>query len=253
MADAASGEVRAERGAKRVRAYLAGGLVVDTPSPWLVWEKPYYPTYYVPVGDVRAELVDTGDVRCDERRGDGHVFDVKTARATAGGAAVRYPTSPVEPLRDLVRLEWAAMDEWLEEDEPVYTHARDPYSRVDILTSSRHVRVVIDGETVAESTRPTVLFETGLPPRYYLPLSDVRLELLQPSDTTTHCPYKGTAAYWSIRVGGRTHQDLVWIYRSPLPECVKIAGLACFYTEKLDLYVDGQLQLAPRPHPDRPS
>jgi uncharacterized protein (DUF427 family) len=171
---------------------------------------------------------------------------VKTARATAAGAARRYPDSPIEELRGLVRFEWSAMDEWLEEDEPVYTHPRDPYSRVDILASSRHVRVVVDGVTLAESHQPRILFETGLPPRYYLPLTDVRLDLLRPSDRQTHCPYKGTADYWSVDVGGTVREDIVWIYRTPLPESQKVAGLACFYNEKVDLYIDGELQERPR-------
>jgi uncharacterized protein (DUF427 family) len=138
------------------------------------------------------------------------------------------------------------MDEWLEEDEPVYTHPRDPYKRVDILASSRHVRVEVDGVTVAASVRPHILYETGLPPRYYLPLPDIRTELLSVSDTVSHCPYKGTAGYWSVDTGRGVHQDLAWIYRSPLPESQKVAGLACFYNEKVDLYIDGELQDRPR-------
>jgi uncharacterized protein (DUF427 family) len=137
------------------------------------------------------------------------------------------------------------MDEWLEEDEPVYTHPRDPYSRVDILHSSRHVRVELDGELLAETRHPTILFETGLPPRYYLPLSDVRRELLRPSDSATHCPYKGTAGYWSVQVNGKLYEDLVWIYRTPLPESQKVAGLACFYNERVDLVIDGAREQRP--------
>ncbi len=138
------------------------------------------------------------------------------------------------------------MDEWLEEDEPIYVHPRDPYKRVDVLASSRHVRVALDGVTLAASAQPRILFETSLPPRYYLPLSDVRFDLLRPSDTQTQCPYKGTATYWSVEVNGVVHEDLVWIYRSPLPESQKVAGLACFYSEKVDLYVDGSLQDRPK-------
>jgi uncharacterized protein (DUF427 family) len=138
------------------------------------------------------------------------------------------------------------MDEWLEEDEPVYTHARDPHTRVDILASSRHVRVEIDGVTVADSRSPRILFETGLPPRYYLPLTDVRTDLLRPSDTQSHCPYKGAAGYWSVDTGTNVHEDLVWIYRTPLPESQKIAGLAAFYDEKADVFIDGVQQRRPR-------
>jgi uncharacterized protein (DUF427 family) len=240
------GRVRVEPGAKRVRTYLAGRLVADTLHPVLVWEIPYYPAYYLPLADVRAELVPTGKTEHSPSRGEAEIYDVRVDGATAESAARRYPDSPLEALRDLVRFDWAAMGEWLEEDEPVYTHPRDPYKRVDILASSRHVRVEVDGVTVADSVRPHILFETSLPPRYYLPLPDVRTELLRPSDTQSHCPYKGTASYWSIDTGRGFHQDLVWIYRTPLPESQKVAGLACFYNEKVDIYLDGQLIDRPR-------
>jgi uncharacterized protein (DUF427 family) len=246
MHEDARGAVRVERGAKRVRAYLAGRLVADTKRPFLVWEIPYYPAYYLPLADVVAELEPTGKTEHSPSRGDAQLFDVRVPGAAADGAAKRYPDSPLASLRDLVRFDWAAMSEWLEEDEPVYTHPRDPYKRVDILASSQHVRVEVDGVTVADSVRPHILFETGLPPRYYLPLPDVRTELLTASDTRSHCPYKGTAGYWSVDAGQGVRADLVWIYRSPLPESQKIAGLACFYNEKVDLYVDGELQDRPR-------
>lgn len=246
MHESSRGAVRVEQGAKRVRAYLGGRLAADTRRPFLVWEIPYYPAYYVPLADVVAELDPTGKTEHSPSRGEAQVFDVRVEGATAESAAKRYPGSPLEVLRDLVRFEWAAMDEWLEEDEPVYTHPRDPYTRVDILASSRHVRVEVDGVAVADSVHPRILFETGLPPRYYLPLPDIRTELLRPSATQTHCPYKGTAAYWSVDTGHRVHEDIVWIYRTPLPESQKIAGLACFYNEKVGLYVDGQRQERPR-------
>ena len=238
--------IRIEPSHKRVRTYLAGQLVADTLHPVLVWEGPNYPVYYLPAADIRAELVPAGQTKHSPSRGEAEILDVKVASATAVGAALRYPESPLAELRGLVRLDWNAMSEWLEEDEPVYTHPRDPYKRVDILASSRHVRVEIDGVTVADSGQPRILFETGLPPRYYLPLADVRLDLLRPSATQSHCPYKGTASYWALDTGAAVHEDFVWIYRSPLAESQKIAGLACFYNEKVDLYLDGVLQQ--RPH-----
>ena len=236
------GRVHVETGRKRVRAYLEGSLVADTRQPLLVWEWPYFPAYYFPAADVQAELVPTGQTEHSPSRGDAQIFDVKLPGATAAHAAKRYPGSPLTELRDAVRLDWDAMTEWFEEDEPVYTHPRDPYTRVDILASSRHVRVELDGITVADSRRPRILFETGLLPRYYLPLTDVRMDLLRSSDSETHCPYKGTASYWSVDTGRAEHRDIVWTYRFPLPESQKIAGMACFYTEKVDLFVDGELQ-----------
>jgi uncharacterized protein (DUF427 family) len=233
--------VRVERGAKRVRAYLGGELVADTTEPRLVWEIPYYPAYYFPIADVRGELLepDAGGVDHSPSRGDGRTFTVTAGGKERPGAAVRYEDSPIEELRDLIRLEWKAMDAWFEEDEEVFTHPRDPYTRIDILPSSRHVRVELDGVTIAESASARLLFETGLGVRYYLPKTHVRMDLLTPTDTVSHCPYKGQAEWWSVRTGDDVHEDLAWSYRTPLPESQKIAGLIAFYNEKVDLYVDG--------------
>jgi len=234
------GRVRIEQGAKRIRAYLGGELVADTTRPLLVWEKPYYPTYYFPAADVRTDLLAAdGEVSHSPSRGDGHANTVRAGGKEAPGAALRYEQSPFEELRDTIRLDWHAMDAWFEEDEQVFTHARDPYTRVDILPSSRHVRVEIGGLTIAETTKPTLLFETGLPTRYYMPKTHVRMDLLTPTKTATHCPYKGQAAYWSVRIGDALVPDLAWSYPTPLPESKKIAGLVCFYPDKVDLYVDG--------------
>jgi uncharacterized protein (DUF427 family) len=248
MADSSRGSVKIEPSQKRVRVYLNGELVADTTRPMLVWEWPYYPVYYLPAADVRAELIPAGKSEHSPSRGDAELLHVRVATATAELGALRYPDSPLTELRDLVRLEWAAMSEWFEEDEPVYTHPRSPYSRVDILASSRQVRIEADGVTLAESRQPRILFETGLPPRYYLPLTDLRMDLLRNSDTISHCPYKGTAGYWSVDTGTAVHPDLVWIYRAPLPESQKIAGLACFYNEKVDIFIDGVRQDRPHTH-----
>jgi uncharacterized protein (DUF427 family) len=245
-ASTSRGRVRIEPSAKRVRVYLGGEVVADSARPSLVWEVPYYPAYYFPVADVRMDLLaPDGGTKHSPSRGDGRTFTVKVGDREAAGAALRYEESPLEELRDLVRLEWDAMDGWFEEDEEVFTHPRDPYSRVDILASSRNVRVEVDGVTVAESAGPRLLFETGLPVRYYLPKPHVRMDLLEHTDTVSHCPYKGSAEYWSIRVGGALHQDLAWSYRAPLPESQKVAGLIAFYNEKLDIYVDGVKQERP--------
>jgi uncharacterized protein (DUF427 family) len=247
MPDAARA-LRIEPSPKRVRTYLAGQLVADSRHPVLVWEGPHYPVYYLPAADIAAELVPAGRTEHSPSRGDAEILDVKVASATAPEGALRYPESPLAELRDLVRLDWNSMSEWLEEDEPVYTHARDPHTRVDILASSRHIRVELDGVTVADSRQPRILFETGLPPRYYLPLTDLRIDLLRPSGASSHCPYKGTASYWSVDTGQAEHRDVVWMYRYPLPESQKIAGLACFYNEKVDLFIDGEPQERPRTH-----
>ena len=234
------GRIRLEPSPKRVRVQLGGLTVADSSRAVLVWEKPYYPTYYFPIGDVRIDLLvpDSG-VFHSPSRGDGTLYTVTAGGQTAPGAAVRYEQSPIPELQDLVRFDWDAMDHWFEEDEEVYTHPRDPYTRVDILASSRRVQVEVDGVIVADSTSPRLLFETGLPTRYYFPKTDVRMDLLRHTDASTDCPYKGTAEYWSIEVNGREHPDLAWSYKAPFAESQKIAGLIAFYNEKVDLIVDG--------------
>lgn len=238
-------EIRVEMSPKRVRALVGGRTVFDTTAARLVWEKPYYPTYYVPRTDVSAKMRDNGETMTRDGLGKGRVLDLYVEARALAGAAVVYDDGTVPELRDLVRPKWSAMDEWLEEDEPVYVHPRDPYKRVDILRSSRHVRVVVDGVTIAESRRPTLLFETGLPTRYYLPEADVRTDLLRPTNSVTRCPYKGNASWWSLEVHGTVHEDLVWMYRLPTPESHPIAGLMAFYDERVDLYVDDELQERP--------
>jgi uncharacterized protein (DUF427 family) len=247
MNSVSRGRVRVEQGAKRIRAVFAGQIVADTVHPLLVWEVPYYPTYYLPRGDVRLELLtETGRTTHSPSRGDSRLSTIRVGEREAEDAAQEYTEPLLEELRGHVRFDWDAMDGWFEEDEEVFTHPRDPGVRVDILESSRRVRVEIDGVTVADSVRPRLLFETGLPTRYYLPKTDVRLDLLEKSETVTHCPYKGSSDYWSVRIGGQLHRDLVWGYRTPLPESQKITGLVAFTDEKVDVYVDDVLQERPK-------
>ncbi len=247
MTGESRGRVSVEDSAKRVRAYVGGELVVDSRRTKLVWENPSYPAYYFPVEDVRRDaLKPSGRVEHSPSRGDAHYFDVHAGGRVATDAAWQYPESPLTEIRDLIRFDWQSLTAWFEEDEEVYVHPRSPYTRVDILASSRHVRVEINGVTVADSHQPRILFETGLPPRYYLPLVDVRMDLLRDSSTASQCPYKGTAGYWSVDAGGELAIDVVWTYRTPLPESQKIAGLVAFYNERVDLYVDGELQPRPR-------
>ncbi|TKK83714.1 DUF427 domain-containing protein [Herbidospora galbida] len=235
------GRVRLEPTAKRLRVYLGGHVVADTTSALMVWEAPYYPTYYIPIKDVApGVLKEAGPGPHSPSRGDATLYTV-----TSGGKeapALVYADSPIEEIREHVRFEWDAMDSWFEEDEEVFVHPRDPYTRVDVLPSSRHIRVEVNGETVADSRNGRILFETGLPARYYLPKTDVRFDLLEATDTVTHCPYKGSAEYWSVNGG----KDLAWSYRTPLPESQKIAGLVAFYNEKVDIYVDGELERRPK-------
>ncbi len=246
----AMSRVRVEDNPKWIRGVVDGRLVVDSRRSRFVWEIPYYPAWYFPVDDVDAKLVETGETLRSPSRGEGTRYDMVLTgvdgERTLPNAAWRHLDSPVEELRDLVRIEWDALDAWFEEDVEVFVHPRSPEVRVDALASSRHVRVLVDGVVVAESVRPTVLYETGLPARYYLPKTDVRMDLLTPTELTTACPYKGWAEYWNVTVNGTNHENLAWGYRTPLPESAEIAGLVCFYNEKVDIEIDGVVQERPK-------
>lgn len=243
MAD--RGRVRIEESGKRVRVMLGGEIIADTKMPLLVWEKPYYPTYYFPEADVRTDvLVDTGETRRSPSRGDATQYAVKVSGSE--GTAYAYLEPKIEELAGHFAFVWNTMDHWFEEDEEVFVHARDPYTRIDILPSSRRVRVEIDGVTVADTTNASFLFETGLPVRYYIPKIDVRMDMLLPTESRTHCPYKGTARYWSAVVNGETYEDILWGYDAPLPESQKVLGQVSFYNEKVDVFVDEEPQDRPR-------
>jgi uncharacterized protein (DUF427 family) len=240
MSTTARGKVKVQPGSKRVRTYLRGGLVADTFHPLLVWEVPYYPTYYFPIADVHAELLPTGEVDHSPSRGDAERFDVRVGDATAPGAAHVVVSSPLDGVRGHLRLDWSAMDSWFEEDEEIQVHPRDPHTRVDILASSRRVVVRVGDLTLAESDHAHALFETGLPTRWYLPKVDVRMDLLVPSATITHCPYKGQASYYSLRAGDLAIDDVAWFYPSPLPESQKIAGMVAFLSDRVTVEVEGE-------------
>lgn len=241
------GRVRVEDGQKRVRVYLGGEVVADTYRPKLVWEKPYYPTYYFPARDVAAAaLIDTGAVDRSPSRGTAAIHTVKAGDEEAPGAARVWDGAELDEIAGHVSFDWAAMSHWFEEDEEVFVHARDPYKRVDILQSSRHVEVVVAGVTVADTHQPRLLFETGLPVRYYIPKTDVRLDLLEPSTTQTSCPYKGDARYWSVRTDDGLVEDVVWSYTAPIAESAAIAGYVAFYNEKVDIILDGELEERPK-------
>ena len=234
---------------RRVRAFLAGRAVVDTTRARYVWEWPGFPQFYVPLADVAPEvLVDEGATE-DTPRGDVRLFGLRVGDVHRPGAAKVLGAAKVEGLDDTVRFEWSALDAWFEEDERVFVHPRSPYPRVDAIRSTRTVRVESKGVVLAESSSPVLLFETGLPTRYYLNRTDVDFSRLVPSDTVTACPYKGTTSgYWSAQIEGRVHPDIAWSYDFPTREVLPIAGLVAFYNEKLDIFVDGAELERPRTH-----
>lgn len=236
--------VRLEPTAKRVRCVLGGVAVADSAHAMLCVETNRLPVYYFPLHDVRADaLVPNGRTYESSFKGRAQYYNVVTAGAIAADAAWEYCDAlpGAAPGTRYVAFHWTLMDAWFEEDEEVFAHPRDPYHRLDVLQSSRHVQIAADGIVLAKSRAPRILFETGLPPRYYMPPADVRLDVLQPSTTRTACAYKGfTTQYWSLN--GR---DVAWMYARPAPEAAPVAGHTAFFNERVDLTIDGEEQ--PRP------
>lgn len=234
---------------RRIRAVLGGVTVLDTTNAVYVWEWPFYPQYYVPLADIRAGVLELEEAIQQSSRGPFEVHGLRVGDVQRVHAAMVLGTPNGMGLSGMVRFEWAALDAWYEEDERVFVHPRSPYVRVDAVRSTRTVRVEVDGVIVAESSSPVMVFETGLPTRYYLNRTEVDFSHLVPSDTITECPYKGTtSSYWSIDLGGRLHRDLVWSYGFPTRQLLAVTGMLCFYNERVDLFVDGHRLERPETH-----
>jgi len=233
---------------KWLRVMFAGEIIADSKKVYLMLPGGP-PLYLFPIADIRMDLLQSSDLSKESTRFGKEVYwTIKCGEKWAVNAAWTYPElkTPELDFENYLTFDWEKMDAWFEEGEQVYVHAHDPHKRIDVLHSTRHVEVIVGGEKVADSYRPTLLFETGLPTRYYLPKLDVRRDLLLPSDSVTGCAYKGKANYYSVKIGDRLIPDLVWYYRYPSVEAAKIAGLVCFYNEKVDkLIVDGEEQPKP--------
>jgi uncharacterized protein (DUF427 family) len=232
---------------RRIRAYLGGEKVLDTTQALYVWELPYYPQYYIPVSDVRRDLLIPEGQDQQTGRGLAELQGLRVGEVRRPRAAKLITESAVDRLAGTVRFDWEALDSWFEEDERVFVHPRSPYTRVDALRSDRTVRVELGGVVLADSPSPVMVFETGLPTRYYLSQNHVNFGHLIPTGTVTACPYKGvTSGYWSARVDGIVHEDLAWTYDFPTRQLLPIAGMIAFYNEHVDTFVDGKL--LERPH-----
>jgi uncharacterized protein (DUF427 family) len=225
-----------ERSPRRVRVVLGGATVADSTDVRLLHPPGRTPTYLFPRHDVRTELFEPSDRgRSDPAMGEGTYWTVQAGDRRAVDAAYSFdqPPEAAGAVEGLVAFDWDSMD-GVFEDEEVFVHPRDPYTRIDVLRSSRRVQVRIGDVLVADSTGPRMLIESGLPVRWYLPREDVRTDLLEPSYTTTRCPYKGIAHYWSLRLGERYEKDLVWTYPEPFHDAEAVRGLLCFVEERVD-------------------
>lgn len=219
---AAEGPVKLLPTPRLVQAVFNGVYLFRTTQARFVWEHPYYPCYYIPDSEVRHALEEYETIggphghvrRCRLRVGDRSVEDVLAFTHEVGHG-----------LGGLVRFGFASLDQWFEEATPIHVHPKDPFKRVDVLASTREVVVSLDGVRLAKASFAMHLHETGLPVRFYLPLTAVEQSLLRLSETRTKCPYKGEARYYSIEVGGKVYEDLVWYYEAPILECAGIVGM----------------------------
>jgi uncharacterized protein (DUF427 family) len=253
----ALGELRVHPVDKWVRAYVGQHAVVSSIRPRLVWEpRRIVPSYAVPRVDVDATLVPDTSPAAQEQ----------PVRIGSGGPPLLDPSTPFsahscpgdrltlrsdgtelvgaafaprdDSLAGYVVLDWSAFDAWREEDEVVMGHPRDPFHRIDCLRTSRHVVIAAGAQVLADTRSATVLVESMLPPRYYLPREDVRMDALEPSRHRSVCAYKGEASYWSS-TGEHAVPDVAWTYERPLQDAVPVRDLVCFFTERVDLVVDG--------------
>ena len=211
---------------------LNGKYIFDTTKSKLVWEHQYFPHYWIPRSDFfpAAEFTDGRPIS------HLNVND----RSISALVVSQDPSNP--ELVGYVKLEFKALDAWFEEEVQIYYHPKDPYHRVDVLPTARHVQVELDGVVLADTKHAggvVSLWETGFPARWYLPRTAISWEYLQPGTTQTGCPYKGQASYYDAVIDGKVVKDVAWWYRNPTPECTYITGLLCFYPDKVDTLVDG--------------
>jgi len=240
-----------EESPKWVRTTFGGETIADSIRAMVLRRANRLPVYCFPRADVRMDLMEKTQHSSEfPPQGTASYWSIKVGDKNAENAAWNFlnPSDAWQPLKDYIIFEWGKMDAWYEEDEEVFVHLKDPYHSIEILKSSRHIRIVVGEKTVAETRRPMLLFETGFPTRFYIPGDDVRMAFLEPSDTKTRCPYKGiTTSYWSIKVGEKILEDSVWSYHEPLPAAYKIKDHLCFYNERIDaIYLNDQLVPKPK-------
>lgn len=250
-------ELRIEPSPRRIRAMVEDRTVVDTTRAMLVWEpRRLVPVYAVPAEDLHAELVAVrheapvlddllpmlGPEQFEIHTTPGEVFTLRVDGRDLVEVAFR-PTDP--DLEGRLMLDFGAFTTWFEEEQELVGHPHDPFKRIDVLPSSRHVTVSAGGQLLAESTRPTALLETHLPIRWYLPREDVRMDLLVPSEHRSTCAYKGHASYFSLKNAGEEGRDIAWTYEDPLLDATAVRDQLCFWAERSELTVDGSPQGRP--------
>ncbi|PPQ66899.1 hypothetical protein CVT24_008514 [Panaeolus cyanescens] len=224
---------------KRIRTYLGGVCLIDTKKAKLVLSFTIQkPLYFFTKDDLPPWYLEVDHQ--DEHRIIYHLLIDSPNSRSAIALHLKGP------LAGLLEVKFDKMDAWFEEEEQIYVHPKDPYKRVDALPSSRHIRIEVGGIEVANTRRPHLLFETGLPTRYYIPKTDCRMDLWVASPKVTSCPYKGDAHYYNVVLSsGDTFENIIWCYSHPTSECAGIKGLVAFFDEKVDMWIDDVKQERP--------
>lgn len=231
---------------RRVRGYVSDQLVFDTVTARYVWEIPPYPQYYIPIQDVAPGVLGDENEQKQTRHGVARRHGLRIGAEHRPGSALVFDADADDGVAGTVRFDWAAIDAWFEEDEQIFVHPRNPYARVDAVRSSRPVRIELDGIVLTQAAGSVIVFETGLPPRFYVDRTAVNWAALRRTGTQTACPYKGvTSDYWSVVIGEEVHADLAWSYNFPTAALLPIAGLVAFFDENVDTYLDGELRERP--------
>jgi len=232
---------RVEPVQQRIRATLGGKVVLDTTDARLLFEPKRIPVYLFPKAALDPELLIASEKTGTDRiKGPTRHGSIRVGDGEATDAVTAYPEATQSELDGLVAIRWDAMDHWFAEDQEILVHAKNPYHRVDTYPSSRHVEVYADGVKVADTRRALFVYETDMPPRYYIPKLDVRMDLLEKVEKRTGCPYKGFASYYQLNTGTKVYKMRVWEYEAPLLETITITGHLAFYQEKLEVFVEGE-------------
>ena len=235
----------AERLRRRMRVRFGGDWIADSENVVLLHEPGRYPVAYFPLGDVADGVLRPADHTTRHRDlGATAWYTVTAGTESKQRAAYRHVELPdhAAELRDRVAFAWRAMDAFYEEDERIVGHAADPYHRIDIRRTSRHLTVHHDGRAIADSSGPLALYESGFAPRWYLPREDVDASALTPVEGQTFCPYKGICSYYDVAGATRA----AWSYEDAWPEVGRVAGLVSFEPDKVEVCLDGvRLHLEP--------
>ncbi|KAF2501983.1 DUF427-domain-containing protein [Lophium mytilinum] len=230
------GPYKREHTSRRVRGLFYGVYAFDTINAEYVWEVPNYPQFYIPIRDFSDSNAKLSALKEVEKTDGGAYWAELAVGSRNTNRVIEFRKGP---LAGFVKVVFGAIDQWFEEETPIYVHPKDPYKRISILPSTRHIRIEMDGVTIAETSTPIFLHETSLPTRYYIPPTSINWAYLRKSGQETSCPYKGKANYYHVAVKNSQHDNICWWYQYPTMESAPIAGYLCFYNGVVDVFIDG--------------